>query len=61
MPQIYSAVFLIYAKWHEVEYLIVSASTPSRKKLRKYIEKEHMLWYSKRGSVYFEDYMEKIK
>lgn len=25
MPQIYSAVFLIYAKRHEVEYLIVSA------------------------------------
>ena len=27
----------------------------NRKKLRKLIEKEHMLWYPRRGGVYFED------
>lgn len=31
----------------------------NRKKLRKFIEKEHMLWYPRRGGVYLEILMEK--
>ena len=27
----------------------------NRKKLRKFIEKERVLWYLRRGGVYFED------
>lgn len=30
-------------------------SRDNRKKMRRFIEKEHMLWYSRRDKVYIED------